>query len=281
MFEFLNDDKLFNNDEKVVELSNKEKLLLEANKVEISMESAEPKSLLDSVLRDATSEDRERVERTETIKIACEDIQSFIPQTIAMEREMAEVMTRWEIFTIYPGLVYNDIKTGIKRIGWNFLDFGRDLLTLSHIRGFIKIIANKENDNVISRSKKSRIDRYLQWGGAVALMEQSLLMAASLTFQNHKEWMDKTPTKPVIEITLIDSDNMVGATYMSIDTSGFNSVDRKEAEIILAEMSKRMLGVVQRKGIEYGVELKNGVVKNKLNPNKLEAVVYSPIKLTD
>ncbi len=38
MFEFLNDDKLFNNDEKVVELSNKEKLLLEANKVEIRCE---------------------------------------------------------------------------------------------------------------------------------------------------------------------------------------------------------------------------------------------------
>ena len=228
---------------------------------------------------EATAEDRAKAEREETIQIACESIQEMFPH-FGMEREMAEVMTQWEIFTIYPGLVYNDIKTGIKRIGWNFLDFGRDLLTLSHIRGFIKIITNKENDNVISRSKKSRIDRYLQWGGAVALMEQSLLMAASLTFQNHKEWMDKTPTKPVIEITLIDSDNMVGATYMSIDTSGFNSADKKEAEIILAEMSKRMLGVVQRKGIEYGVELKNGVVKNKLNPNKLEAVVYSCLLYT-
>lgn len=107
------------------------------------------------------------------------------------------------------------------------------------------------------------------------------MLAASLTFQNHKKWMEKSPTKPVIEITLIDSDTMVGATYMSIDTSGFTSEDKKEAEIILAEMSKRMLGVVQRKGIEYGVELKNGVVKNKLNPNKLEAVVYAPISIID
>ena len=222
MFEFLNDDKLFNNDEKVVELSNKEKLLLEANKVEISMESAEPKNLLDSVLRDATSEDRERVERTETIKIACEDIQSFIPQTIAMEREIAMPVSRQvkELFTLYPG-------------GW--------------------------------------------W----SFMENSLATSFMETMIKHQTWMKKTPSKPTVELTLITSDTMIGATYMKIDTTGMTPELQKESETILADMAQRMAGVVQRKGYEYNVDFQWGVVKNKLNPKVLEATVYAPIKLTD
>ena len=283
MFEFLNDDKLFNNDEKVVELSNKEKLLLEANRVEISMESAEPKNLLDSVLRDATSEDRERVERTETIKIACEDIQSFIPQTIAMEREIAMPVSRQvkELFTLYPGIIWKIYKDTFTRITWMYLDFYRDILTLSHVRGFIKRVFNIDSSNEISNSKKERIERYLVGGGWWSFMENSLATSFMETMIKHQTWMKKTPSKPTVELTLITSDTMIGATYMKIDTTGMTPELQKESETILADMAQRMAGVVQRKGYEYNVDFQWGVVKNKLNPKVLEATVYAPIKLTD
>lgn len=235
------------------------------------------------ITNEATAEDNAKIEREESIQYACESINELLSGTIAMEREIAMPLSRQvkELFTLWPGIIWRLYVKAIKRVTWLYLDFYRDLLTLAHVRGAVKRVMDIDSTNEISNSKRDRINRYLEGGGWWQMMENSVIISSKEALAKHQTWFRNTPDKPVIEINVIDSDDMVGATYMSIDTSGMDEKMVKEAEEILHDMAQRMAGVVQRKGYEYNVDFQWGVVKNKLNPKKLQAVVYAPIKLID
>lgn len=213
------------------------------------------------------------------------DLQMSLSNIIGNEsanRVMAQGMTLKELVTLFPSVIFHDVVEGYKVALYQYADFVRDVFTLSHIRGFVKVIADIENDNKITSSQRDRLTRYMETGSLLSGSKViPLFFYASLSLGKYRHFIEQAPTKPSFMIVPIKSNDMVGCKYLSLDTSGFNIQMKKRAEEFVYDFAKRMLASSQRKGIEYGVELKAGVLKSPLNKNVLEAVVYAPIELID